>query len=115
MYQAGTDGNAAGFLACLHEQIELEEPAWLPYGGTHRGLDQLQAVFVEVAKLIDLSTIKLETIIADGNQAVAVFRATLQNGEETINAEQWTIRDGKCWRGRVFYQDPTQALKTTTS
>jgi uncharacterized protein len=107
MYQAGVDGDFAAFMACIHPDIELDEPAWLPYGGTHRGLEAIQNVFVEVGKLLDLASIDVQSIIADGDQAVGLFRARTQSGAEVSNAEVWTVRDGLVWRGRVFYQDPT--------
>jgi ketosteroid isomerase-like protein len=107
MYQAGIDADPEAFMACVHEDIELIEPAWLPYGGVHRGREAIEKVFVEVAKIIDLGTIDVTDIRADGDTAVGFFRAKLHSGAEISNAERWTVRDGKIWRGTVFYQDPT--------
>jgi ketosteroid isomerase-like protein len=93
-------------MACMHADVELEEPAWLPFGGTHRGLGAMGRVLTQVGTLLDFSTIRLDAIIADGDQAVGMFRVTTLSGEDVSLAEAWTIRDGKVWRGRVFHQDP---------
>jgi ketosteroid isomerase-like protein len=107
MYQAGIDADPEAFMALIHEDIELIEPAWLPYGGVHRGIEGIEKVFVEVAKIIDLSTIEVTEIIAEGDTAIGFFRAKLHSGAEISNAERWTVREGKIWRGSVYYQDPT--------
>jgi ketosteroid isomerase-like protein len=111
MYEAGTqsstDGGMAPFLATYAEDVVVNEPAWLPYGGPNRGHAGIERIMKGVHSLIDVTTIVVEALVVDGDKAVALFRANLHNGAEIFNAEVWTVRDGKVCRGDIFYQDPT--------
>lgn len=106
---AGDDPDALAL--CVHRDFEIEEPAQLPYGGVHRGLSGLVGVLGLVAEVLDFSRLRVESMIADGEHVVVMLRVGVRDSaQEVLNAEHWTIRDGKVWRGRIFTFDPSPVL-----
>jgi len=113
LYDAARAADPEAFFACLHEDIEISEPACLPYGGTHRGVGAVKELFAAVSLILDVPSIKVDRIVTEADRAVCFVTAALRDGGATVEiAEEWVVRDGKAWRGRVFYFDPTPVLET---
>ncbi|HYF24508.1 MAG TPA: nuclear transport factor 2 family protein [Baekduia sp.] len=110
-YASAASGDGAALAACVHDDFELEEPTCLPYGGTYQGLNGLQAALARVAAVLDFDKLEVESMVADGEQVVVTLRVGVQGSDALVrNAEHWTVRDGKVWRGRVFTFDPSPVL-----
>jgi uncharacterized protein len=107
LYTAALDGDIAAMPELLHPDVEIEEAASLPFGGTYGGHDGLLALFGTIGRLLDLSKLKPQTCIADGEQGLVVLDIPVHGAADTARvAEQWTTRNGKLWRCQVFVFDP---------
>lgn len=108
--------NFAGVQALFDEDIEIHEPACLPYGGVYRGIAGAQKLFGKVPQYIDISTFRIEAIVADGDRVIGLFDGTiLRTGVRVAIAEESLIRDGKIVRVRVFLFDPTLVTNVATA
>jgi ketosteroid isomerase-like protein len=110
-YAAAGGGDPRALAPYVHEDFEIEEPALMPYGGVYRGLEGLQSVLGEVAGVLDFSRLQVESMIAEDEHVVVTLQVGVHGSDALVrNAEHWTVRDGKVWRGRVFTFDPTPVL-----
>jgi ketosteroid isomerase-like protein len=107
-YAAIGRGDMQGFVAALDEQIELSEPACLPYGGVARGLREVLSMLGRAAPYLDSSKMAVERVFGSGDQVAAVLRIPLRDGSgEAEIAEHWRLRDGKATELRVYWSDPS--------
>lgn len=101
---SGLFGEAA--LAGMHDDVVLEEPDFLPYGGTHHGVEGFRDVMVGASQILDLSRTTLDGVLADGEHAVRFLRVTLRDTDEEVAvAEEIRLREGKVASVRVFWFD----------
>lgn len=105
-------GNFEGLLSCLHQDIEIHEPEYLPYGGFYRGIeDTKNRLFLEAPKWLDMGAFKIEAIIADGDRVIGMFDTTMVGtGEPLKFAEDCIIRDEKIYKINIFIFDPTPII-----
>jgi len=108
MYTAAAAGDLATLQQILDPDFSVEEPNFLPYGGTYKGLQEFAALFGEVAKVIDLSKLELDGLTVEGDIAYGRVRAPLVDGSGTASIlEEWRLRDGRVAEARVFWlRDP---------
>ena len=111
MYDAAVHGDFAGVLACLANDLVVNEPAFLPYGGTYRGPAEFAAMIPKVVALMDLTNMRVDRLIADGDHVFGVIRmADRATGEDVLLAEESIIRDGKVVEINVFYNEARTLL-----
>ncbi|HEX6391790.1 MAG TPA: nuclear transport factor 2 family protein [Solirubrobacteraceae bacterium] len=108
-YEGMAAGDAKAFLGVLDPAIEIHEPPFLPYGGTHRGVDGVIGFFQAAAAVVAPGKLAVEDLVADGDTVVATLTIGLRNGADAQVAEIWTLRDGKAVDVRVFWFDPEVA------
>jgi ketosteroid isomerase-like protein len=111
VYAAAAAGDMAVLQEILAPDLTVEEPNFLPYGGSYRGLGDFAALFGEVAKVIDLSALKLEGLAVDGDIAYGRVRAPLLDGSGyAAILEEWHVRDDRVVGARVFWlNDPSRS------
>ena len=116
-YEGMATGDAQAFLGVLDPEVEVHEPPFLPYGGTHRGIEGVIAFLKQAAPLMRPGGLVVEDLIADGDTVVATLTLGLRNGADAQITEVWTLRDGKAVDLRVFWFDPAvaQAAAAATS
>jgi ketosteroid isomerase-like protein len=118
IYDAAARGDLETFIAGMHPDVEINEPGWLPYGRVYRGVEGLNELLVAATKVIDLSTVTVQAMIADGDRGfVEVSAHVAGTGAATVIGEHWTVKDGKPWRCRVYHFDTAPVLEmlaTTT-
>ncbi|MHB8690515.1 MAG: nuclear transport factor 2 family protein [Solirubrobacteraceae bacterium] len=108
MYQSAIDGDFEKFLSYVEDDFELEEPPFLPYGGTYNGRDGFQALFAKATELLDFPTLAIDYVFGEGERACAVISCNLKtSGERRTILEEWIVRDGKVRWGRVYWFNPT--------
>jgi ketosteroid isomerase-like protein len=91
----------------IHPDIVIEEPSFFFHHGIHRGIEAMQAMSPMVGALLDRSSIKMKSVIADGDKGFAVFTVEmLDTRDEALIAEYWEVRDGKLALLRMFPHDP---------
>jgi hypothetical protein len=111
LYQAATSSDMTALNQVLDETTRFHEPDCLPYGGSYSGHASLLALFAQVAGYLDFSTIKLDYIIADGENAVTSLRIKTRTRRTELRIlEQAVVRDGKIVDLRIFPFDPMQIV-----
>jgi uncharacterized protein len=105
MYAAGSAGDFEGFFARVSTHVVVKEPAFLPYGGTYRGIDEFKALVGKVAAVLDLRTLTVERLIADGDHVVALVRVSTVDGDEVRLSELSIVRDGSVAEMEIFFHD----------
>lgn len=99
-------GDVAALISLLADEVTIIEPSFLPYGGSHRGIAGFQALFGEVPKLLDVASLKVESIMADGEVATAFLRIrTAKGGDEIQMAERARVRDGKIVEWKIYFHE----------
>lgn len=106
MYGAAMAGDMARLFSYFSSDVAVSEPPFLPYGGKHSGIASFQALFGEIAKYLDLSSLKLDSILADDDVAMAFMHVkAIKGGRDVQMAERLVIRDGKIAEIRIFFHD----------
>lgn len=106
MYGSALAGDYSGFLGVLDEKLIVHEPSFLPYGGVTHGRDGFTKLFETVCRYLEISTLRLDSIVADGNVVVAFLSAkTIADGSEVSIAERSVVRDGFVVEMRIFYHE----------
>ena len=115
VYQASaSDPNALA--SVMHEDFVEFVPPILPWGGVHRGLDVFKTTVMPlVAAAIDLSSLSLVSLSADGDRVAALILGSSTSGKELWIAEHWTLRDEKVLSIMVFYHDTTLLTPSSTA
>ena len=106
-YEEMAGGNPQPFLGSMHPEVELHEPAPLPYGGTYRGHDEVIGFMRQAAEVMEPGKLEIDELIAEGDRVVSLIRLGLKDGREVLVTEHWLFEDGKAVELRVFWFDPT--------
>lgn len=116
IYRSMQERDVEGFTALVHPDIEVRQPAFLPYGGTHRGIDGLLAMFRDVLKLVDVRRLQIVSLVAEDEHVWAEFVVqTRIGGLDLTVAEHWRFADGLARHLDVWFQDPTPLLTGAAS
>jgi ketosteroid isomerase-like protein len=112
VYRAIAANDPEAFERLVHPEIEVEQPPWLPYGGTHRGLAGVGEMFRKVLKLIDVSRLEVQSLTAEGDIVWATFVIHARDdGSPLLLAEEWQLEGDRCRRLRVWHFDPRPVLR----
>ncbi|HTD72800.1 MAG TPA: nuclear transport factor 2 family protein [Steroidobacteraceae bacterium] len=97
--------------------LVIEEPPYLPYGGTYHGYDGFLRLASQAVKFVDFSSLVLDSLTVEGNLAFAVCRVRLLSGAEIIATEQWQVENGLAVHCRISWFDatPAQAISEASS
>jgi hypothetical protein len=107
MYRAAIDGRMDEFLGYVGEEFRLEEPRFLPYGGTYEGRNGFQELFTRATQLLDFPTLEIEYVFGEAERACAVISCNLKTtGERRTILEEWIVRDEQVHWGRVYWFNP---------
>ena len=88
----------------IDPQVKISEPMFLPYGGDYQGLEGFNDLLPKILQFIDVFSIEVDTIIADGENVVALLRAPSASGETELQfAEHFVVRDGKIVSIKLFF------------
>jgi ketosteroid isomerase-like protein len=93
----------------------IEEPPYLPYGGTYHGYDGFLRLALQAVKFVDFSSLVLDSLTVEGDLAFAVCRVRLVTGAEVIATEQWRVQDGLAVHCRISWFDATPAQELSGS
>ncbi|HKY92626.1 MAG TPA: nuclear transport factor 2 family protein [Nevskiaceae bacterium] len=105
-YDTALSGDFAGFLQMLDENVVVYEPSYLPYGGVTRGREAFTKLFATIATYLSVPSIKVESVVADGDIVVAFLKAkTVDSGEEVDIAERSVVRNGRIAEMRIYYHE----------
>jgi hypothetical protein len=106
LYAAAASGDLAAIAGFVAEDVVVIEPDFLPYGGTYRGLAEFAALMPSIGQCLDLTSVRVNYTIADGDRVAACLGIKdVNTGEYTDFIEQSTLRDGKIVEMKLFYHD----------
>ena len=105
--------NVEGALSCLHPECVVEEPASLPYGGTHVGVPGFMTIFTKLTE-VAAPTFESFEVLDAGTKVIGQVQLLLTahvTGKEfrTSVTEVYTLTDGVITHADIFYKD-TKAL-----
>ena len=108
MYRANIEGRFEDGLSYVADDIRVEQQSFLPYGGTYEGIAEFQTLLARVGEVLDFNTVDVEYIFGDAERACAVVSGNLRaSGERRTFIEEWAVRDGKVFWGRIYWFNPT--------
>jgi ketosteroid isomerase-like protein len=106
MYDAAVAGEFEEVLACLDPELVVNEPHFLPYGGTYRGIEAFAGMIPKVVELMDLAKMTVDRFIAQEDHVIGIIRMPdRRTGEDVLLAEESIIRDGRVVEINVFYNN----------
>jgi ketosteroid isomerase-like protein len=121
LFRAVEERDGGAYVAAGHPEVEIHEPASLPYGGEYHGLEGLRrhaAGWVQTwAPLQPGNERKLEAAFIDaGDHVVARWRlrARVPDGDETLDMPMvgiYELSDGKLVGAQMFYSDTAAVLR----
>ena len=99
-----------GVAKILHPEVVNPEPASLPYGGTHKGRDEVLKLLAELYSRVDLDAVVIGDILVNSERAAAFLEVPFESGDSTGNqtmlvVETFVIRDGLIVEIRPYYFD----------
>lgn len=110
VYDAGARGDVKAFLSLMADDLTVEEPWFLPYGGTYHSPQGLAELFGKIGTVLDVARMRVDYLVCDGEHVIGIIRIPdRRTGQEVLLAEESTVRDGKVARIRIFFHD-TQSL-----
>jgi len=109
-------GDMDGARSLFHPDLRIEQPASLPHGGSHRGLDGMAAMGAAFGQHWE-RTITDPRILGCGPTVVQVtsqtWTAKATGRSSTVDVvELFTLTDGRISEIRVFQQDTALLLST---
>ena len=111
IHAASAKGDLDAERQLFSPDLVIEEPPYLPYGGTFHGYDGFIALATQAIKFVDFSSLVLESLTVEGNLAFAVVRVRLLTGTEVIATEQWQVEDGRAVHCRISWFDASPAFE----
>jgi ketosteroid isomerase-like protein len=108
MYAAAAGGDIPRLRELLADDVVINEPPALPYGGRYTGFDAFVGCFGQAMAVIDLTRLRLDSLTVENADAFGCVTVPLASGDgEARIIEHWTVRDGKVVTGDVFWFDTT--------
>jgi len=94
-YEGARRGDVTDFLAVAKDAFTLTAPAYLPWGGTHRGKDKFLIILPVVGKYVDFERAVIDSVTADENRVVVVFRLGVAGSTAMFRlSDHWEFEDG---------------------
>src|ERR1700687_1515200 len=94
IHSASASGDLEKERQLFSPNLVIEEPPYLPYGGTYHGYDGFLQLAEHAIQFVDFSSLVLESLTVEDNLAFAVVRVRLLSGTEIIATEQWQVENG---------------------
>jgi quinol monooxygenase YgiN len=113
IHAAAASGEVESERLLFSPALVIEEPPYLPYGGTFHGYAGFLELASRAVAFVDFSSLVLESLTVEGNLAFAVVRARLFSGPEFIATEQWRVENGLAVHCRISWFDASPASGMT--
>lgn len=110
-FAAGNRRDHEAAMALMDDDIVIRQPEFLEWGGAYVGKSGFPELAAKMSKYIDMSSTKIERIVADGDVVFSIHRTKEADSDrEALLAVQMTIRDGKLIENRVYYHQASSNL-----
>ena len=99
-----------GVAKILHPDVVGPEPASLPYGGIHKGRDEVLKLLAELYSRVALDDVVIGDILVNSERAAAFLEVPFESGDSAGNqtmlvVETFVVRDGLIAEIRPYYFD----------
>jgi len=106
LYAAAIRGDFEEALSYVADEVVIEEPPYLPYGGVYKGKESFVKLAQEIGGYVDLAQLTVQYLIADRDRVAAAMSAPARASEKRIDLiEQSTLENGKVVHLKIFYHD----------
>ena len=111
-YSAWEAGNPSRFVPYLHPDFFALAPSYVPLGGRRHTAESFRdEVEPHLAKMLDFTRFKYESLVAEGDRVVALVSIGIAGtGDSVLISEHWTVRDGKALSLLVMFFEPQKLL-----
>ena len=115
LYQNARVADWDAVAAVMSDDLVINEPPSLPYGGEWRGRHALRDLFSTVMTYWDEPKIEQDSLTSDGRTVVAMVRLTVTSplsGERVTHriAEVTTVEGERVTEMRIYYFDTSRVL-----
>ena len=94
-YQCAKRGDMAAFFALAAEDFTITAPAYLPWGGVHRGKDAILKNLPVAFDYVDFQRFSLESLTAEENRVVAVIQLGVTGSSAMLRfSDHWQFENG---------------------
>lgn len=94
-YECAKRGDMTAFFALAAEDFTLTVPAYLPWGGVHRGKDDILKILPVAGAHVDFQRFSVESLTAEENRVVAVLRVGVTGSPAMLRlSDHWEIENG---------------------
>jgi hypothetical protein len=115
IHSASASGDIDKERQLFSPDLVIEEPPYLPYGGTYHGYDGFMRLASQAVKFVDFSSLRLESLTVERNLGFAVVRVRSLSGTEIIATEEWQVEQGLAVRCRISWFDAAPAKEMSES
>ncbi|MGC1547155.1 MAG: nuclear transport factor 2 family protein [Rhodanobacter sp.] len=112
-YDSAIRGDVKIFQSYLHTNFSYCAPKYLPWGGvTNTPERYLNFIFPQISKVIDFNRFSYESVTAESDRVVALFKVGVIGRAEVIEiSEHWVIENGKACSVWNAYFEPIPLLE----
>lgn len=94
-YQCAKRGDMTDFFALAAEGFTIRAPAYLPWGGVHRGKDEILKILPVAGAHVDFRRFSVESLTAEENRVVAVLQVGVIDSLAMLRfSDHWQIENG---------------------
>ena len=97
----------------LHPDFFAIAPSYVPLGGRRHTAESFRdEVMPHLAKMLDFTHFKYESLVAEEDQVVALVSIGIADTDDSVLiSEHWTVRDGKALSLLVLFFEPQKLLE----
>jgi ketosteroid isomerase-like protein len=111
-YSAFQAGDRSRFAPYLHPDFFAIAPSYVPLGGRRHTAESFRdEVMPHLAKMLDFTRFKYESLVAEADQVIALVSIGIAGTDDSVLiSEHWTVRDGKALSLLVLFFEPQKLL-----
>ena len=94
-YQCAKRGDMTAFFALAAEDFTISAPAYLPWGGVHRGKDDILKILPVAGAHVDFQRFSVESLTAEEDRVVVVLQVGIVGSTAMLRlSDHWQIENG---------------------
>lgn len=110
-YECGERGDMSEFFELADDDFTVTAPAYLPWGGMHRGKERFRQILTQAGAHVDFGRFAIDSLTAEDNRVVALVRAGVVGGPSMLRmSEHWEFKNGLASSLWVAYFEPEALL-----
>ena len=119
-YEAVSAGDYAPYWALIDPSVVFHEAPYLPYGGSHHGIEAVERAFAAVAATFSANRVEHHEVLTAGEYCISYFTCTFRIASNGVTGtlpvtEIFRFKNGKIVDWRVNYFDAAMMVEALTS